>query len=953
MLIGFGESMRARYTALAIKRMSSINNTEEIQHVGGVLLPTTEDQTQITQFSETTGLPAEKLYDDGISTLGKVSGTELGDWFSRPVKIGEFSTSNGTSLVINFDPYSQYFSKESIKNKLKGYSRIRMSLKLKFTINASPFQYGAWLVSYKPMAIGGSSGTMKDGSGFPMIDHYFPVEQGDFSGSEVQFTATTDQQLMARSLRQNIILYPASSEGGELALPFIWHKNWVDVFDNDGYYRFRGPSGLGCITLQDMAVMKSANPTATAPANISIFAWCDDIELAGPSIALQSGGSGKVVKKGEFDGVVSKTATCVAGVAKAMSFVPFLAPMAKATEMVAKTVAGIANMFGFSPTPIMQAIQSYRLALNPNLCTTDDPTNLTVLAMDHRNELSIDPRIIGLSGEDEMTYSYINSREAYIGSTTWNSADTSNTNLLRLQVTPMAHLDGTTLGEQGGTINLVQMSPSCHLGLVHRYWTGTIKYRFQVIASQYHRGRIRIRFDPSGLETKDDVLQINSVFDISVDSNISFEAPYMATTGWLETDPDATFLPGTTFAARGGALGAFNSESQSGLITIEVLNELGSPDYTSDVTILVYMDCTNVRFALPQAIPNLSMQLGGSMFTLQSLSTADDAPDPRYESVAPIPCTTAMNDGSMYMGEVLTNIRSLMHRSTLYDVLQTQLLPAPATDVDALNYIAAFWRVIYARYPTKRGTTKLTTSAGVLSLQHNAAVANLTSSNVQVQYEDVNQTFLNWFSSCYIGNRGSIVWRFVPSVTGMASVPNTSICKVSANAITNGYAYYGPMPTDRYLYTDSNSNGQNDPNRTMDGRKNAFAGVAPGDQPPAGVANLKLSPGIPTGTGMCNAPGQNDFVSAASMPMYTKHKMLSCNMLNYPFPVVPEHIRAYGMPDADSFIYKQSAVPFKDFSDWSLMATDVYMSAGFDYTTMGYQGPPTMSWASGRLNVPG
>lgn len=41
------------------------------------------------------------------------------------------------------------------------------------------------------------------------------------------------------------------------------------------------------------------------------------------------------------------------------------------------------------------------------------------------------------------------------------------------------------------------MTPIAFASLPFRYWTGSLEYRIQFVATQYHRGRVRVTYFPS------------------------------------------------------------------------------------------------------------------------------------------------------------------------------------------------------------------------------------------------------------------------------------------------------------------------------------------------------------------------------------------------------------------------------------------------------------------------
>jgi hypothetical protein len=85
---------------------------------------------------------------------------------------------------------------------LDNYFLLNCNLKLKFVINATPFLYGAALVSYEPLTA--------------------------FSADNVGAGVNTNAAVL-RSQRPHLWLYPQTNQGGEMVLPFYYYQEWLNV----------------------------------------------------------------------------------------------------------------------------------------------------------------------------------------------------------------------------------------------------------------------------------------------------------------------------------------------------------------------------------------------------------------------------------------------------------------------------------------------------------------------------------------------------------------------------------------------------------------------------------------------------------------------------------------------------------------------------------------------------
>jgi len=93
------------------------------------------------------------------------------------------------------DPWNLFFSDARVKKKIDNYSFLRCKLKIKVVVNASPFYYGAMRFCYIPARGYKNEQILFDGSN---LNHLIPYSQ-----------------------TPGFWIYPSSSTGGEMELPFF------------------------------------------------------------------------------------------------------------------------------------------------------------------------------------------------------------------------------------------------------------------------------------------------------------------------------------------------------------------------------------------------------------------------------------------------------------------------------------------------------------------------------------------------------------------------------------------------------------------------------------------------------------------------------------------------------------------------------------------------------------
>jgi len=363
---------------------------------------------------------------------------ELGDFLKRPVLIDSRTWGVGNTLDIatdTFKPWHLYFNKASIKRKLDNYYMVRCNLHLKFVINASPFFYGCVLVSYQPLT--------------------------NFNPCPVILSATERKENIPLSQRPHIYLYPQNCQGGEMVLPFLYYKNWLDATSATDL------QNMGEISYNSFNALANANGVVADNISIQVYAWAEDIEIAGPTTELSVQGKDEY----SHDGIVSRPASAIARAAGRLSGLPVIGEFATATSYAAGAVADIAALFGYTDVPVIDDVHAFQNKSFPNLSASDIGAPIEKLTLDSKNELSIDPKIAGVNVEDELMISSFVQRESYIFNSTWASSDAINTGLFYCKVSPDCMAVESVTGA-----TITWQTPMSYVSKCFRFWRGDITY---------------------------------------------------------------------------------------------------------------------------------------------------------------------------------------------------------------------------------------------------------------------------------------------------------------------------------------------------------------------------------------------------------------------------------------------------------------------------------------------
>nr|ASG92533.1 putative structural protein [Picornavirales N_OV_013] len=637
----------------------------------------------IVQFADSSSQDVEinRCNRDDTYELADNSDADLGDFLARPVLISTSTWAVGSDLNFTIDPWSLYMGTNTVEKKLDNYYLFRGDLRLRIQINGNPFYYGQVVCAYHPLFT---------------RDDYYP---GSVNNPKA------DVRLMALSQMPNVMLDPTEAQGGMLQCDYFYPSNYITLTGSDR-------SDLGRLHLRSMQNLRHANG-GTQALNVSVFAYMENVVLTVPTAqTFQS----EYTKK-----PVSAVASTVAKVAGAFKNLPVIGPYAKATEQVATTLGSAARSLGYSRPPVLEPpIRVSRDTIGQMSATNMDEV-VNKLSLDVKQELSIDPRVTGANPVDEMALSYILQKESYLTQFLWNVDDTTGAFLWNAAITPTLGTLSTT--SQGG-VTMVGTTPMSHVAPLFRFWTGEIKFRFVVVASKYHQGRVRITIDP------DPVLGVSApwntaysqVIDISETREFEIDANWMSKSTFLETRN--TFIQDHSDTIQLGV----NNDEVNGLIRVEVLNELTTPSTGGDdISIMVYVrGGESLQFMGPAEIPADNKTVYYQ--TLQSEVTLKVAAEGAEEA--------SDHTLDVYGGEAVSSVRQLLRRYNFYrSVASSNSGPDVA---ETKNFIRA-------DFPASRGLTQvgmdLTSTAGPVTF--------------------TGSTYLNYFQGCYLARRGGVRYKHV------------------------------------------------------------------------------------------------------------------------------------------------------------------------------------------------
>jgi len=722
---------------------------------------------------------------DSTSILHGFDEASLGAFLSRPIKIQSYSwVPGGDKLFETFNPWTDFFQTPSVLEKINHFRNLRCKLRLKVMINGNSFYYGRVLLSYNPY----------------VVDDQVTVNRAFF-----------EQDLIAASNKPHLLIDPCSSEGGEMCLPFIYPENYIDT-TSVGW----GDS-LGRCTLHDFDILQHANG-GTDPITVSIFAWAEDVSLLIPTtVEAQSDTTSKVYldefgyptpapfenqakssssnertrkrsnmgNSDEFskDGLISKPATAIAKAAETL--IPYVGPYAKATEMLASGIGDLARLFGYSRPQVLSDIEPFVPRYVGNLANSDAPETVTKLSIDSKNELCIDTRTMGLAGADEMTIHSIASRPTFWRQFDWLESKQPDDLLASMSVQPMCinTLVATPVTELHQTALSFASAP-------FEAWQGTIKFHFKVICSEYHRGRLRLVYNP--LTNPVGEVPFNqtysTIIDIANEREFDYECKWTDLRAWNRCMGVVGATNRTTFST---TTSVTKTEFDNGTLSVYVLNELATPSTaTADIKIQVWVSAgDDFAVSIPSnALQNLAyfeqqaeMETGNVVEHGSMAVSSDNSNNPiggtKIDTYGQIqaPLLSDNNQYLVYQGERIVSFKDLLRRYHYH----TSYWP----DTVGSNDQYRMYKLEMAGMPYFRGWDPNGIDQGV------------NSNTLPSPYNFCAMTLLNYLAPAYVCQRGALRHKWIQGAAKpfeadplmfVARLPSTVNSKFDENADSFG-----------------------------------------------------------------------------------------------------------------------------------------------------------------------
>lgn len=553
-----------------------VTSQADVSTVGTGVATTTVKEENITDV----GGEETKYVDSGYSVSRSLStNLEMSHFLERNVEIATITYPLSVSAFNELNVWNLFLSEPSVRAKIRNFAFLRGKMKLKIAVSASQFHYGTFLLAYVPQP------KTHD------ISNFYRTAAAAYQDVRNKWMS---------QLNGNVLLRITDNKPIEMDIPYINYAPAIRIFNIDSVSAiagaFQATDNLGSLYISTLNVPNAVNSTAPTSVNMTIYAHMEDVELGCPT-STQLVITTEANTDEHKSGPVEKISSTMADISGQLAVVPMFTPYALASQKVFSTISYIASLFGFSVPSLTPALHTPHLVRNDaylNAVNTIGYCSGKKLTFDPRQELTIDPRDLGVD-HDELALAAICRVSSLLSTFVWNTSSGSMSALLwQAMCNPTACEPGpVSLGTA-----FLQPTSMAFASRAFAYWRGTLKYKFYINKSQFHKGKLGILFEP------------NVAQKVIISSNIQLNKQHMLIVDIQETDEFELCIkfafprmwarvPGELESNRSIQNASHDprlfAESSVGFLTVFPFTALQGPD-TSQVQINVFVSSDDIQF---------------------------------------------------------------------------------------------------------------------------------------------------------------------------------------------------------------------------------------------------------------------------------------------------------------------------------------------------------------------
>lgn len=466
---------------------------------------------------------------------------DITDFLSRPIICanGSWSVTDASNAVLHSMamPQGCFDNSPMIVEKLRGFYGFRAKMRIRVQLNCQRFQQGRLLLHW-----------------IPSTDLLSPVR-----------VQTANYHLTLKTQQPRIDI-DASDTDVEFEVPYVNPNLYYNLISKTG--------GFGTFYLSVYSPLVSSSST-----NADYTIWCQftDVQVLYPTAAVLTAQAGYVKRRrgttgtqaitekeldsqgaGPISGFLTKFSTA-AGI---MGEIPLISSIATPASWVASVLSRSASAMGFSKPTMEDRVCAMKQQPMHGMINSDVIDNSLKLSLSVTNKIDHLPGFAG-SDIDEMSLSYINQIPAFREAKTWSTSNMEGTAIWESPVS-MSVYTGQDIAAGPGVSYWVNFpAPYAYNAAVFRRWRGSMTYTFKFVKTEFHSGRLVFVFFP-GDNILDSACTLASseycyreVLDLRTSNEFSVNVPYVNLQPWTDYN------------------------NKTGFVKLFVLNELRAPDTVS------------------------------------------------------------------------------------------------------------------------------------------------------------------------------------------------------------------------------------------------------------------------------------------------------------------------------------------------------------------------------------
>jgi hypothetical protein len=583
---------------------------------------------------------------------------EVSDYLKRPVEIYSTQLSLTADDDIIVDVWNLFTLIPSVRAKLRNYAFLRGNLHVRVAISGCPFHYGKVLASPQPW------------------DSY----NDNLAYLQNQYSLDTNARMnLLNYLSQaagSCILSVNENKPAEIIFPFISPKPMHRLFNSTAAVGAATPfldlEKAGSLYLNTITQVKAVSDNPT-PAYLQVYAWMEETTF-GTNTATQIAITTES-KDERVSGPIETFASNMYQLSSALTAYTPIALYAKASSMFFGGLTTAAALMGWSKPIPNRKIEQLQNEPFHNGAITIGEDYAKRIVLDPMQELTVDPRFMGVD-HDDMILSNLCARRTYLTTFSWLDDDPSMVGpIWTTAVTPAL----STLYSNGGK-KYIQPTAMAFAAMPFQFWRGDIIFRFEIVCSQFHRGKLAVFFEPNvnqyALINAQIVLnkQFFHIVDIQETQTFDVKVSWANAYPWLSVGNAATVAIVSDIANAAVSLESYTN----GYLGVIPFTDLQSPD-SSDITINVYVSSNNMQFNVVSTFgfPNERAELPDPPdmpFTESDICSSSS----QEVSMVDLNKSTANTNGlcNDYFGEQPLSFRALLKR---FHTNKASTTPASAT----------------------------------------------------------------------------------------------------------------------------------------------------------------------------------------------------------------------------------------------------------------------------------